>query len=33
MKELEWLWQTLAELSSFLAETVDAGGGVLVEIG
>ena len=33
MKELEWLWQTLAELSSFLAETGYAGGGVLVEIG
>jgi hypothetical protein len=33
MKELEWLWQTLAELSNFLAETGYAGGVVLVEIG
>ena len=33
MKEVEWLWQTLAELCDFLDETAHAGGGVLVEIG
>ena len=33
MKEVQWLWQIMAELGNFLAETADAGGGILVEIG
>ena len=33
MKNVQLLWQTMAELGDFLAETADAGGGILVKIG